>query len=238
MNTIWKNTFRAGEKWSGLIGRHKLLRFTAMEAGANLALLLYNRLELNEKYNMPDTLKAQHTAHLTAGNALFSDKGRVLASIVEDSIGWHDTIGGITTRESTDQKYGKTDYQTLRNDWLRNGYDNFMMELECNGLGPRDFVPPVNLFSKIRCDKDGHMHADPENCPKGATVTLRTEMDVLLVLSNTPNPLDPRKDYPAVPVKMEVLPAAPEDSLDPCMNSMPEVRRAYENTWDYYTLLG
>lgn len=238
MNSIWKYTLRSGEKWSGLIGKQKLLRFTAVEAGANVALLLYNRFDLHEKYNMPDTLKAQHTAHLTTGNALFSDKGRVLASIVEDSVGWHDAIGGITTRESTDRKYGKTDFQTLRNDWLRNGYDNFMMELECNGLGPRDFVPPVNLFSKIWCDELGDMHAEPNHCPKGATVTLRTEMDVLLLLSNTPNPLDPRTEYPSVPVKMEVFPAAPEDSLDPCVNSLPEVRRAYENTWDYHTLLG
>lgn len=238
MQTLWKTALRPGEKWSGLVGRHKLLRFTAEGEGANLALLLYNRLDLNEKYNMPDTLKAQHTAKLTEGNALFSDKGRVLASIVEDSVGWHDAVGGITTRASTDARYGRTDYQTLRNGWLRSGYENFMMELECSGLGPRDFVPPVNLFSRVWCDQDGGLHYDPQNAPKGSTVTLRTEMDVLLLLSNTPNPLDGREKYPSVPIRFEVLPAAEEDSLDACANTMPEVRRAYENTWDYYTLLG
>lgn len=238
MNTIWKITLRPGEKWSGFIGRRKLLRFTAEGAGANLALLLYNRLDLTEKYNMPDTLKAQHTAKLQQGNALFSDKGRVLASVVEDSVGWHDTIAGVTTRAITDAHYGKTDYQTLRNGWLRSGYENFLVELECNGLGLRDFVPPVNLFSRVWCDETGAMHYDTENAPKGATVTLRTEMDVLLLLSNTPNPMDERKEYPSVPIRFEVLPAAPEDTLDACANSLPEVRRAYENTWDYYTLLG
>jgi uncharacterized protein YcgI (DUF1989 family) len=69
-------------------------------------------------------------------------------------------------------------------------------------------------------------------------VTLRTEMDILLVLSNTPNPLDPKGSYPSVPVKIEIFPAAPVDPLDYCVNHRPENRRAFENTWEYHTLLG
>ncbi len=57
MDTIWKTILRPGEKWSGIIGKGKLLRFTALKAGANLAMLLYNRRDLTERYNMPDTLK-------------------------------------------------------------------------------------------------------------------------------------------------------------------------------------
>jgi hypothetical protein len=166
-----------------------------------------------------------------------SDNGRVLASIVEDSLGWHDTISGVTGHEQTDEKYGKTDYQHMRNDWLRSGYENFMIELERNGLQPRDMVTPVNLFAKVQCDIEGGMHYIEEHCGQGGTVTLRTEMDVLIILSNTPNSLDRRKEYPSVPVLVEVLPAMPVDSLDYCVNYRPENRRAFENTWDYYTLL-
>lgn len=237
MNTILKVFLQPGEKWSGVLGRGKLLRFTALKAGANLALLLYNSRDLSERYNMPDTLKAQYTSHLTKGNVLMSDNGRVLASIVEDSLGWHDTISGVTGREQTDKKYGKTDYQQMRNNWLRSGYENFMVELERNGLQPRDLVPPVNLFAKVQCDSQGGMHYSEDHCRQGGTVTLRTEMEVLMVLSNTPNPLDNREEYPLVPVLLEILPARPVDSLDYCVNYRPENRRAFENTWDYYTLL-
>jgi hypothetical protein len=237
MDTIWKTILRPGEKWSGAIGKGKLLRFTALKVGANLAMLLYNRRDLTERYNMPDTLKAQYTAHLTKGNVLLSDNGRVLASIVEDSLGWHDTISGVTGREQTDQKYGRTDYQNMRNDWLRSGYENFLIELARNGLQARDMVPPVNLFAKVQCDNEGGMHYIQEHCNNGATVTLRTEMDVLIILSNTPNPLDMRQEYPAVPVMVEVLMAMPVDSLDYCVNCRPENRRAFENTWDYLALL-
>lgn len=238
MNSIWSTTIPAGGKWSGNIGRGKLLRFTALKGGANISMLLYNTGDLSERYNMPDTLKAQHTAHLTKGNVLMSDNGRVLASIIEDSLGWHDTISGCTTRKDTDAKYGPTNYQQLRNDWLRSGQENFTMELVRNGLGFRDLVPVVNLFSKVFCDDHGEMHFSPEHCPSGAAVTLRTEMDVLLVLSNTPNPLDPRTAYPSVPVQLEVLSSAPVDALDYCVNYRPENRRAFENTWEYYSLLG
>ena len=40
------------------------------------------------------------------------------------------------------------------------------------------------------------MHYDENHCKKGATVTLRTEMDILFIVSNTPNPLDPSNEYP------------------------------------------
>lgn len=237
MNNIWSMTINAGGKWSGTIGRGKLIRFTALNQGANLSVLMYNARDLTERYSMPDTLKAQHTAHLTRGNVLMSDNGRVLASIVEDSLGWHDTICGVTTRALTDAKYGATNYQELRNDWLRAGQENLAVELVRNGLSLRDLVPGVNLFSKVLCDEKGGMHFCSEHCVKGAAVTLRTEMDILLVLSNTPNPVDPRTPYPSVPVNMEVLTAPPVDSLDYCVNYRSENRRAFENTWEYFTLL-
>jgi len=238
MNTIWSTTIRPGGKWSGTIGRGKLIRFTALEAGANVSIQLYNAKDLTERYNMPDTLKAQHTARLTRGNVLMSDNGRVLAGIVQDSLGWHDPLGGYSYREGTDAKYGRTDYQAQRNDWLRSGQENFAIELVRCGLGMRDMMPVVNLFSKVSVDESGRMIYDPAHCPANASVTLRTEMDTVLILSNTPNPLDPRPEYPSVPVWVEVLAADPLDDRDYCVNYRPENRRAYENTWEYYALLG
>ncbi|NQX70899.1 urea carboxylase-associated family protein [Paenibacillus alba] len=238
MTTIWNKTVGPGGKWSGAIGRGKLIRFTALEAGANVSLQLFHAKDLTERYNMPDTLKAQYTAHLTKGNVLMSDNGRALASVVEDSIGWHDPLSGYTSREATDAKYGATNYQELRNDWLRSGQENFAVELVRNGLSMRDMMPVVNLFSKVFCDEQGNMHFSQDHCPAGAVVTLRTELDTLLLVSNTPNPLDPRTIYPSVPVQIEVLMAEPVNEDDYCVNYRSENRRAFENTWEYHTLLG
>ena len=106
MKKIWSRTLRPGEKWSGNIGRGKYIHFKALGDDANVSMLMYNMLDTSERYNMPDTLKAQFISSLTKGNVLMSDNGRVLASIVEDSLGWHDTISGYTTRLLTDEKYG------------------------------------------------------------------------------------------------------------------------------------
>ncbi|MFC0211285.1 urea amidolyase associated protein UAAP1 [Paenibacillus chartarius] len=238
MSGTWSKTVPAGGKWSGRIGKGKELTFTALEAGANIAVLLYNAADLTERYNMPDTLKAQYTAHLTTGNVLMSDNGRVLASIVEDTLGWHDPVAGLTTRAATDAKYGTTTYQAQRNEWFRSGLENVTVELVRNGLGARDIVPPVNVFSKVVVEESGALRFVEGHCPAGARLTLRTEMDVLVVVSNTPNPLDPRTAYPSVPVELTVREARPVDAEnDVCVNHRGENRRAFENTWDYYALL-
>ena len=238
MKKIWSKTLKPGEKWSGNIGRRKYIHFKALGKDANISMLLYNMRDLSERYNMPDTLKAQYTAHLTKGNVLMSDNGRVLASIVEDSLGWHDTISGYTTRKFTDEKYGKTTYQEKRNDWYRSGDENFRVELIRNSLSMRDMVPCVNLFSKVYVEEDGSMHYENGHCNEGATVTLRTEMDTLIILSNTPNPLNESTEYPSVPVTVEVYDAPEVDLLDECVNYRTENYRAFENTWDYNNLLG
>ncbi|MBW5444654.1 DUF1989 domain-containing protein [Cohnella sp. CFH 77786] len=238
MEVIWSKTLEPGGKWSGTVGRGKRIRFTALGEGANVSLLMFNAKDLTEHYNMPDTLKAQHTSHLTKGNVLMSDNGRAMAGFVDDNLGWHDPLGGYTTRELTDARYGVTTYQELRNGWLRSGQENLVTELVRNGLGARDLSPVVNLFSKVVCDAAGNMQFAAGHCPSGAAVTLRTEMDVLLVLSNTPNPLDPSRAYPSVPVRIEAREAEPVCGDDVCVNHRPENRRAYENTWEYYALLG
>src|SRR3954462_3642515 len=96
-----------GAMWSRVIRRHQTLRLVDCEGGANVGLLLYNRDLLLERYNMPDTLKAQHVAFVTRGRALYSDMGRVLASVTEDSCGWHDTICGHLGPVETVAKYGE-----------------------------------------------------------------------------------------------------------------------------------
>ena len=238
MQAIWTKVLKPGEKWSGAIGRGKYVHFKAQGAGANVSVLLYNLLDKTERYNMPDTLKAQFTAHLTQGNILMSDNGRAMASIVQDSLGWHDSICGLTTRELTDEKWGATTYQEQRNDYHRAGMENVAMELVRNGLSMRDLVPCVNLFSKVFIKEDGSMNFAPGWCKEGDTVTLRTEMDCIWILSNTPNPLDDSPEWPSVPVEVSVYDAPATDLTDECVQHRDENFRAFQNTWDYYNLLG
>ncbi|MBO2945180.1 DUF1989 domain-containing protein [Paenibacillus sp. F411] len=236
MTAVFKMMIPAGGKWSAQVGRGKQIRITAQGERANLACMLYNAKSPAERYNMPDTLKAQHTAMLTAGHVLMSDQGKVLASMIQDEVGWHDSLSGYTTRRGTDEKYGWTRYQTEGNKWYRSGEENFKVELFRHGLTGRDMVAPVNFFTKIVCQKDGAMRY-VEQAVAQQTVILRTEMEVLVVFSNTPSPLDPSEHYLIAPIEIEILDAEPVKEDDICVNRCGENRRAFENTWHDNALL-
>ena len=75
-----------GAHWSFRLPRGSTLSMIALEDGANLSLVLYSALEKLERYNMPDSLKAQHTAHYSRGHVLMSDMGRSMASITADTL--------------------------------------------------------------------------------------------------------------------------------------------------------
>src|SRR5205823_3815851 len=149
-----REILRGGSAWSRRLRRGQLLRLTDPTGRAAVAGLFFNANQTIERYNMPDTLKAQYTAFLTAGRVLYSDMGRILASIVEDSAGWHDTISGFADAAITRARFGEGSYQDKRNDFYRNTRDNFLVELGKHGLGKRDLGVAVNFFVKVRVAPD------------------------------------------------------------------------------------
>jgi urea carboxylase-associated protein 2 len=183
---------------------------------------------------MPDTLKAQHIARLTRGYVLFSDMGRVLCSMVEDTLGWHDTITGHSTATTSEKKYGKGTYQALRNDWYRNARDNFLVELGKHGLGKKDVIPNVNFFVKVVAALDGKLTYVEGHSKAGDTVAIRAELDTLVILSNTPHPMDPKARYAPGPVGLSVIDAKPAGPDDECRHKRPENARGFELTEDYF----
>ena len=231
---ILEEPLRGGQMWSRVLGRGQTLRLTDLEGGAAVAALFYNAEELSERYNMPDTLKAQHIARLTAGFVLYSDMGRVLCSITEDTVGWHDTITGHGTAAHGRAKFGEGTYQALRNDRHRNTRDNFLVELGKYDLGKRDIVANVNFFVKVVADLEGRLTFAPRNSRPGSYVQLRAEMNTLVVLSNTPHPLDPSGSYAPKPVALTIRSGAPARLDDPCRLSRPENGRGFTLTDNYF----
>lgn len=237
MTPLYERILPGGGMWSQTISRGKVLRLTDLEGGANVCALFYNAAEPVERYNMPDTLKGQHTFQLTAGHCLHSDMGRLFASIVRDTAGWHDTVCGCTDAKLVREKYGELTYQQARNDFHRNARDNFLIELGKHGLGKRDLVPNLNFFSKVVADENGKLTYLTGASPAAAEIDLRIEMDSLVVLTNCQHPLDPNPAYAPKPVKITVSPAEAIDPVtDLCLNSRPENMRAWQNTQDYYSL--
>jgi urea carboxylase-associated protein 2 len=222
---LFSEILPSGAMWSMRVPRRRLVRLTALDPGANVSALFYSAAQPLDRLNVPDTLKALHTAKLTRGHILMTDMGNALASIVEDSLGWHDPLGGHITAAAVAAKFGKRNYQQYRNDFFRNARDNFLIELAKHGLGLADIVANVNFFSKIVVDDEGRMTFAENHCPAGARIGLRTEMDVLFVLANCPHPLAPPGEYPRARVEIEIFPCDPPGSDDFCRNFRPECGR-------------
>lgn len=227
---LWGERIPGGGHWSYRVRRGTTLRFTDLEGGANVAILLYRADERLERLNLPDTLKAQHTAHLTAGNVLYSDMGRILASIASDTVGWHDPLCGVSDAAAIGARHGERRYQEHRNAMHRNGKDSLLIELGKWGLGIRDLVPNVNLFSKVTVDAEGRFRFAQDHSRKGDHVELRFEMDTLIALSTAPHPLDPSPAYAPKKVGLIAWDSGPAKPDDKCRLSCLENQRGFYNT--------
>jgi uncharacterized protein len=230
---LYEETLRGGRAFSRRLHRHQVLRIVDPSGRACVSALFYNAREPLERYNMADTLKAQFTAFLTTGRVLYSDMGRVLCSIVHDTCGWHDTISGCGDLAASKAQFGEGSYQKLRNAFHRNARDNFLVELGKHGLGKRDIVANVNFFVRVAVDEHGHLEWRAGNSRPGAYVDLRFEMDTLVVLTNTPHPVDPAASYDPPDVQLIVRRGDPAGPEDPCRLSRPENGRGFALTEAY-----
>ncbi len=216
-----------GASWSRTCLRATALTLTDVEGGANVSALLYRMSDPLERYCMPDTLKAQHVSRITSGVALYSDMGRVLAAVTHDTCGWHDTITGHATAAHVAARWGTRSYQQARNDWRRSARDGLLVELAKHGLGARDLVANVNFFTKVAVGEAGELAFVAGNSPPGAEVTLRFELDTLVVLCSAPHPLDPGIDWSPQPVGLRIERVDASTREDPVWRACEENERGF-----------
>jgi urea carboxylase-associated protein 2 len=227
---LWTEDLPGGSHWSGILRRGQVLRITALADEANIAALFYSREQPLERYNMPDTLKAQHTAHLTTGCVCYSDMGRILCSLIADTCGWHDPLCGLTDAAQIEARYGVTRFQDERNERYVSGRDAMLVELGKFGLGERDLVSNINFFSKVVVDESGAMHLARGHACDRQYLELRFEMDCIVLLHAGPHPLAPGPRYRPAGARLDARPGAAVASDDVCRARCAENARGFLNT--------
>lgn len=231
---LYEELLPAGGHTSFVLKRGQLLRITDLEGGANASLLLLNAAEKSERLNLPDSLKCQHTAKLTAGHCLYSDMGRVLAAITADTCGWHDSFGGVLNAAEVAEKYGQGRYQELRNGFFRNGVDNLLVEMGKWNLGLQDLLMCLNLFSKVTVDADGSFQFEAGNSKVGDYLELYAPMDTLVVLTALQHPMDPNPAYAPKPLQLSWHKVESDGISVLCRTSRAENARGFHNTERQY----
>jgi hypothetical protein len=156
--------------------------------------------------------------------------GRIFCSIIDDSVGWHDTVGANSTKNIVTKKWGEHHYQEYRNDWYLNGHDSFLVELAKYGMSERDMAANLNLFSKIAVDDEGNMSLATGNSKAGDSIELRFEMDTLVIFHTCPHPMNNADEYPKRPVIYQIRKADVVDADDYCKNYREENQRGFKNT--------
>lgn len=211
-----------GWYWTRKILRGQTIRIVNDGATQGVSALLWSAADTSERYNAGDTVKVQWTARLSRGKLLLSDMGRVLASITDDSCGFHDSIAGASTRASDDAKFGPDPVR-------RNSRENFILAAGKHGLGPRDVGPCMTFFAPVTVDKKGKFVWQDKALAAGQYVDLRAEMDVILALSNCPHPLSPARKWQAKPITVQVWDSPKPAKDDLCRTATEEAKRAFEN---------
>ncbi|SEM91290.1 hypothetical protein SAMN04488103_102424 [Gemmobacter aquatilis] len=202
------------------LAKGECLRLAPGAAGASVALAAWSARDTSERMNLPDTVKVQWTTELTKGRVIFSDMGRVLLSITEDSCGAHDALTGGST-PATIARFGDPA--------LRNTRDNLVLAAAKLGLDRRDLPAVLSLFAPVRVDAAGRFEWRAAMCAPGDWVELRAEMDLLLALSNCAHPLSPAAAEVPPALTLTHLAAQPVAADDLCRTATAEAIRGFEN---------
>jgi uncharacterized protein len=182
--------------WGRVLRQGQTLRIIDLEGRQAVDFLCYNAHDPSERYNAADTMKYAGTVFLSTGHGIYSDMGRRLLTIVEDTCGRHDTIGGCCSAESNQLRYGVSDTPGCR--------QNFLRALEPFGLGKKDIVANLNWFMNVPVGADGAMAIVDGLSKPGDHVDLRAEMDVLAVISNCPQTRNPCNAFNPTPIRVIV----------------------------------
>jgi urea carboxylase-associated protein 1 len=196
--TVLDAVVPARAPWSAVVRAGHVLSLVDLGGNQAVDCLLYNAGDTAERYSAPDTLAAQRNLFLTTGSVLRSCEGRPLMTVVADDVGRHDTVGGACSKESNTLRYGHhTKYQHAC-------VENFLREGARWGLGKRDLVSNINWYMNVPIEPDGTLGIVDGISAPGLTVSLRAEIDTLVLVSNCPQVNNPCNGFDPTPVRMIV----------------------------------
>ena len=170
------------------------LRIIDLDGQQAVDFLVYDAADEENRYNAANTVKLNRSIYIGAGFKLYSDLGEVLMTVVEDTVGHHDTLGGCCSTEVNYQRYGIKGTASCRN--------NFIKALAEHGMTPRDIPANINFFMSVPVRPDGSTEITEGLSQPGDYVDLRAEKDVLVVISNCPQLYNPCSGWNPTPVRI------------------------------------
>jgi len=192
----------ARKPWSGTLKQGQVLRIVDLESQQAVDTILYNAHNTTERYSAQDTLTAQGAAYIEAGTALMSNEGNVMATLVADTCGRHDTSAGACSCESNTVRFGH------HTKYMHACRENFLLEVSKYGMSKRDIVGNINFFMNVPISPGGEVNIDDGISEPLGYVDLKAAMDVLVVISNCPQVNNPCNGFNPTPIRVLIWDAA------------------------------
>ena len=198
--TVSDTIVPAGHPWQGVLEVGQFLKITDLKGKQGVDFLCYNADNRKERYHAPNTIKAAKNIRIEKDTVLYSDFANPMMTVVEDSLGGHDTIAGCCSIPGNKMLYGATSTNGCR--------ENFLQSLETHGMGWTDIVPNINFFCSVPIHGDGSTEASvfaQSPSRPGEYVKLQAEMRILALISNCPQINNPCNDGDPTDIRVEVL---------------------------------
>ncbi len=196
-HTVLEDTVvNAGKPWSRVIKAGEYLRLIDLEGQQAIDFICYNADDPLDRYNAANTVKLNGNIYLGKGAGLWSLRARKMMTIIEDTCGMHDTIGGCCSRECNEVRYNVKNTPSCQEILTR--------ELEVHGLSERDVVANINFFMYVPVSDNGDIAISDSRSKAGDYLDLRAEMNVLVIISNCPQKDNPACGFNPTPVRMIV----------------------------------
>jgi urea carboxylase-associated protein 1 len=204
---IFDRIVPAGEAFVHQIQQGEFVRIVDLEGNQAVDTLFYNAHDYADRYSAQDTIRTQRNIYLTTGTQLISTERNVLLTIVADTCGRHDTLGGACSTESNMVRYAieKRAMHACRQSFLKGALH--WSAATGRTLDKRDLTANINFFMNVPVTPAGKLTFEDGVSDAGKYVELRAEMDVLIVISNCPQLNNPCNAYNPTPVRVLVWPA-------------------------------
>jgi urea carboxylase-associated protein 1 len=182
--------------WSGIVRKGQFLRIIDVEGQQAVDTLFYSAEDSAERYCAQATLAAQGSAYVGPGTPILSNRGRLMLTMVADTVGEHDTSAGACSCEANTVRFG---HHTR---YMHACRENFIVELAKYGMTKRDIVSNINFFMNVPVLPDGALAIVDGASKPGDYVELQAGMDVLCVISNCPQVNNPCNGFDPTPVRV------------------------------------
>ena len=201
-DAIFSADVEAGDSFVREILQGQFFRIVDLEGNQAVDTLFYNAQNYADRYSAQDTIREQGNIYLTTGTKLISIERNVLLTIVADTCGRHDTLGGACASESNMVRYAieKRSMHACRQSFLKGALD--WSKKTGRELDKRDLTANINFFMNVPVTSAGKLTFEDGVSDAGKYVELRAEMDALIVISNCPQLNNPCNAYNPTPVRV------------------------------------